>query len=41
MEEWHKVMEDLEELEDIRAYDRAKAKPSEPIPFAKVIEHPA
>ena len=26
-------MEELEELEDIRAYDQVKAQPSEPIPL--------
>lgn len=33
---WRQIQEELEELEelgDIRAYDEAKAQPSEPIPF--------
>ena len=30
---WQKIKEELEELDDIRAYDEAKAKPSEPVPF--------
>ena len=30
---WNKIQEELEELEDIRAYDEAKSKPSNPIPF--------
>jgi hypothetical protein len=31
--EWNRVIELLEELEDIRAYDEAKKDPSKPIPF--------
>lgn len=31
--EWEQVLELLEELDDIRAYDEAKSQPSEPIPF--------
>ena len=30
-------MEELEELEDIRAYDQAKARPSEPILFEDAV----
>lgn len=29
---WRKIKEELEELDDIRAYDEVKAQPSEPIP---------
>ena len=36
--EWQKIKEELEELEDIRAYDKAKSKPSEPIPFDKTVQ---
>ena len=36
--EWQKILEALEELDDIRAYDQAKSKPSNPIPFEKAIE---
>ncbi len=32
-DEWQKILEDLEELEEIRAYDKAKSEPSDPIPF--------
>ena len=32
-EQWRAVLEALEELDDIRAYDEAKARPSDPIPF--------
>jgi len=31
--EWNRVMADMEELEDIRAYDRAKARRDGSIPF--------
>jgi hypothetical protein len=30
---WQQIKEELEELDDIRAYDQAKAQPSEPVPF--------
>ncbi len=30
--DYEKILEELEELEDIKAYDRAKARKSEPIP---------
>jgi len=30
---WKKIKEELEELEDIRAYDKAKALPSSPVSF--------
>jgi len=39
--EYERLMEELEELEDIRAYDAAKASGERPIPFeqaAKEIE---
>jgi len=32
------ILEELEELEDIRAYDKAKAKKEKPIPLADVIQ---
>jgi len=35
--EWQQLMEELEELEDIRAYDEAKAQPSEPVPFKDAV----
>jgi len=37
IEEWEKLVEELEELEDIRAYDAAKAEPSEPVPFDEAL----
>ncbi len=36
--EYEKMMEGLEELEDIKAYDRAKTRKSEPIPFEQAIK---
>jgi PHD/YefM family antitoxin component YafN of YafNO toxin-antitoxin module len=35
---WKKIKEELEELADIRAYDKAKAVPSNPIPFDEAIK---
>ena len=35
--EWGRVMEDIEELEDIRAYDRAKARRDESIPLEQAV----
>jgi len=38
IEAYHKVLEDLEELECIRAYDAAKASGDEAIPFSQAIK---
>jgi len=35
--EWEQILEALEELEDIRAYDEAKRQHSELIPFEQAI----
>jgi len=35
--QWQKVLEALEELEDIREYDEAKSRPSEPVPFEQAV----
>jgi hypothetical protein len=35
--EWLRLIKDLEELDDIRAYDEAKSMPSEIIPFEEAI----
>jgi len=35
--EWEQVIELLEELDDIRAYDEAKSQPSEPVPFEQAV----
>ena len=36
--EWHKINEALEELDDIRVYDKAKSTPSDPLPFHEAIK---
>ncbi|HEY4761658.1 MAG TPA: hypothetical protein VIH42_13850 [Thermoguttaceae bacterium] len=35
--EWQQLLDELEELDDIRAYDQAKTNPSEVIPFEDVV----
>lgn len=35
--EWQQIKEELEELDDIRAYDEAKRHPSEPVPFEQAM----
>ena len=35
--EWQKVVEELEELDDIRAYDQAKEFPGESISFEQAV----
>jgi len=35
--EWRQLLELLEELDDIRAYDAAKGQPSEAIPFEEAV----
>ena len=37
MAEWKKVVSELEELDDIRAYDQAKSKAGERIPFETAV----
>ena len=32
-DEWQKIVEEMEELDDIRAYDESKAKPSDSVLF--------
>jgi len=34
---WREIQAELEELDDIRAYDAAKAAPSEPLPFEQAM----
>ncbi len=36
--EWQQIMEELEELEDIRSLDEAKSQPSDPVPFESVVK---
>ncbi len=35
--EWNRVVADMEELEDIRAYDRAKARGGDAIPLEQAV----
>ena len=37
IEDYHKLLEELEELESIRAYDAAKASGDESVPFEKAV----
>jgi len=37
MAEWEQVLEDLEELDDIRAHDAATSEPDEPLPFDQAV----
>lgn len=38
IQEWNEIISAMEELEDIQAYDNAKAKNDEIMPFEKAIE---
>jgi hypothetical protein len=38
VEEYAKILEELEELEDIRAYDEAKASGEVPIPLKQALD---
>jgi len=35
--EWERIVEELEELDDIRAYDQAKTGPQEAVPFEQAV----
>jgi hypothetical protein len=35
IEQWQQIQEDLDQLEDIRAYDAAKAGPSDAVPLSQ------
>lgn len=37
-EEWQKILEEMEELDDIKAYDEAKTSSSEPLPFEDAVK---
>lgn len=37
-EEWQKLTEELDELDDIRAYDKAKSSSQERIPFQQAVQ---
>jgi PHD/YefM family antitoxin component YafN of YafNO toxin-antitoxin module len=36
--EWKQILDELEELDDIRAYDAATSKRQETVPFSQVVE---
>jgi hypothetical protein len=36
--EWQMIVEELEELDDIRSYDAAKSQPSDPMPFEDAVK---
>ena len=36
--DWDHIVEALEELDDLRAYDEAKASPSEVVPFDQAVK---
>jgi hypothetical protein len=35
--EWERIVEELDELDDIRAYDEAKAGPQDTVPFDQAV----
>jgi len=35
--EWQQIQEELEELDDLRAYDEAKRHPSDAVPFEQAM----
>ncbi len=37
LDEWERVVEQLEELADIRAYDAAKVGPQDAVPFEEAV----
>jgi hypothetical protein len=37
IDQWHGILEQLEELEDIRAYDAAKVGPQDAVPLTQAI----
>lgn len=37
-EEWERIVEDLEELDEIRAFDKAKASPQDAVPFKQAVD---
>lgn len=37
LSEWEQILSDLEDLDDIRAYDQAKSAPDEAIPFDQAV----
>jgi len=37
IEDWERIIEELEELDDIRAYDAAKSGPQDAMPFEQAV----
>jgi PHD/YefM family antitoxin component YafN of YafNO toxin-antitoxin module len=37
LDEWEQIIEELDELDDIRAYDEAKTGPQDAIPFEQAV----
>jgi len=37
VKDWARIVEELEELDDIRAYDKAKAGPQDAVPFEQCV----
>jgi PHD/YefM family antitoxin component YafN of YafNO toxin-antitoxin module len=37
LSDWDRLLEELEELDDIRAYDEAKADSQDAVPFAQAV----
>ena len=37
-EEWEKILEEIEELDEIRTYDKAKSRPSDPVAFDDAVK---
>lgn len=38
LDEWQKLMDELEELDDIKAYDQAKTSPTSSVPFKEAVK---
>lgn len=37
IDQWHRIQDDLDQLDDIRAYDAAKASPQDAVPLPRAI----
>lgn len=38
LDEWERIVEDLEELDEIRAFDKAKEGPQDAVPFEQAVD---
>jgi len=38
IDQWHQIQDDLDQLDDIRAYDAAKASPQDAVPLRSAIQ---